>query len=958
MSLRRKRMKTRPAAAHVASGAACLVGPGEMAALMQTLDWAGTALGVVEGWPLSLCTGVRILLGSHQGMWLVWGPQQVFLYNDAFLRTFPMADRHSGALGRPAAQAWPDVWPAIQERIAPVLATGRAGFDDELMLLVQRGGQLEETYHTMSYCPLPDDDGHIDGLLCIEVDVTARVLQERRMHCLRETAAIVASPQSGQAMAAALQRVLGRCARDLPFTLTYLYDDRGDARLVCTSGIGRDDPGAPKSIAAGDAVPWPAAAVRHGGTLVLRDLAGLGELPRGAWDRPPAAAAVAAHTPFSQQHAAGFMAVGLNLYRPWDASYQEFVQQLADRVCAGLAVACSHAIASPSPQPAPAPRRSGQRLVPVIQLAESACQVAGPGDAGGGDRLLKPATAQESRACGAARLELARMQREAAAREQALSASSEEAEGMKRLHDFSSRLLTINGLQPLLEEVLDATIALHGADFGLVQQLDPASGALLIVAQRKLPEAFVSHFARVYDETAPCGRAMVRRERVIVEDVLADPLFAPHLGLAEATGFRAVQSTPLVSRKGELLGVISTLFRQPRRFSVTVLRFTDLYARHAADLVERNRAEEALRASEERFRRYFDLGLIGMGLTSLSKGCIEVNDELCRILGYPRDELMRLQWPQLTHPDDLAADVAQFDRVMAGEQDGYVLEKRFIRKDGEAVWCTMAAQCVRAADGSVEFLVTLVQDMTERLQADEALRRAREQLTHVFRVAAMGELVATIAHEINQPLAAIVANGLATARWLAAQPPNHGEAVAAVQRIEADAHRASNAVAGIRRFLRRSEAQWAPVDLHATVCEVARMLEPEARARHVRLQVEPRRSAAILVPGDTVQLQQVILNLAMNGFDAMATVPEAQRCLRLAVEAEGRHAVRVDVCDAGHGVPPLARERIFDAFHTTKHAGMGLGLAISRSIVEAHGGRLWCTPNTGGGETFSFVLPA
>jgi PAS domain S-box-containing protein len=451
---------------------------------------------------------------------------------------------------------------------------------------------------------------------------------------------------------------------------------------------------------------------------------------------------------------------------------------------------------------------------------------------------------------------------------------------------------------------------------------------------------------------------MARRERVIVEDVLADPLFAPHRAIAAAAGICAVQSTPLVSSRGELLGVISTHFRQPHRFSGTVLRFTDLYARHAADLVERNRAEEALRASEERFRRYFDLGLIGMALTSPVKGCLEANDELCRILGYPREELMRLRWPDVTHPDDMAADVAQFDRVMAGEQDGYVLEKRFIRKNEQVVWCTLAVRCVRAADGSVEFLVALVQDMTERLQADEALRRAREQLAHVSRVAAMGEMVASIAHEINQPLAAIVANGHATARWLAAQPPNHGEAVVAVQRIVAAAHRAGEVVVGIRRFLRRGAARHAPVDLQASVCEVARMLEPEARARQVRLQVEARRGEAIFVPGNEVQLQQVIFNLAMNGLDAMAKVPEAKRCLRMAVEVEGGHAVRVRVCDAGHGVAPLERDRIFDAFQTTKPTGMGLGLAISRSIVEAHGGRLWCEPNPGGGEIFSFMLPA
>lgn len=583
-------MKTRPAAARVASRAVCLGGPGEMAALMRTLDWAGTPLGAVEGWPLSLCTAVRILLGAHQGMWLVWGPQQVFLYNDAW-RTMTVAERHPAALGHPAAEVWPDVWPAVQERIAPVLATGNAVFDDELMLLMQRGDRLEETYHTVSYCPVPDDHGDLGGVLCIGVDDTARVLQERRMRCLRATAAIVTSPQPEDAMAAALQRVLGGCERDLPFSLAYLFDDRGDAWLVCTSGVARGHPAAPESIAAGDAVPWPAAAVRQGGTLVLHDLTALDELPRGTWDRPASAAALVPHRPYWQQQAAGFMVVGLQPYAPWDASYQEFVQQLADRVCAGLAVARSQGNANLASQVAVAAGRSDRSQRRAMQAAQAE-----------------------------------------------LSASFEEAQGMKRLHDFSTRLLTINGLQPLLEEVLDATVALHGADFGMMQQVDPDSGNLVIVAHRNLPEAFLTHFASVHDESAVCGRAKARGERAIVEDVLADPLFAPHQAIAAATGFRALQSTPLVSRMGELLGVISTLFRQPHRFDGPVLRFTDLYARHAADLVERNRAEAALRASEERFRRYFDLGLIGMALTAPGKGCIEVNDELCRILGYTREE--------------------------------------------------------------------------------------------------------------------------------------------------------------------------------------------------------------------------------------------------------------------------------------------------------------------------------
>jgi two-component system sensor histidine kinase UhpB len=154
---------------------------------------------------------------------------------------------------------------------------------------------------------------------------------------------------------------------------------------------------------------------------------------------------------------------------------------------------------------------------------------------------------------------------------------------------------------------------------------------------------------------------------------------------------------------------------------------------YSRDITERKQSEEALRASEERFRRAFDLGLIGMALTTPSKGCLEVNDELCRILGYEREELLRLEWPDITHPDDLAAEVAAFNRVMAGEIDSYSLDKRWIRKDGRTVASIMAARCVRRADGSVDYFIGLVQDITERKRAEDELRRSEAERGRLLR---------------------------------------------------------------------------------------------------------------------------------------------------------------------------------------------------------------------------------
>jgi PAS domain S-box-containing protein len=368
-------------------------------------------------------------------------------------------------------------------------------------------------------------------------------------------------------------------------------------------------------------------------------------------------------------------------------------------------------------------------------------------------------------------------------------------------------------------------------------------------------------------------------------------------------------------------------------------------------ITARKRREAALRTSEERFRRYFDLGLIGMAITSPSKGCVEVNDELCRMLGYERAELLRMPWTDITHPDDIAADVANFNRVLAGEIGGYSMDKRWIRKDGRVIDTIMSAKCVRRADGSVDYFVGLVQDITER----KLLHKLQGELAHVARVATLGELAASIAHEVNQPLAAVVTNGHAALRWLAATPPDLDEATETLGRLVRDANRAAEVIARIRTFLKQDGPRVAVMDLDKVIAEVITMVAGEISAHGVSLFVQP---AAGLPPAaaDRIQLQQVILNLVMNAIEAMSTVTERPRTLEIEV---GRHddALLFAVRDSGVGLPPGQVDLIFDAFHTSKPSGMGMGLAISRSIVEAHGGRLWATSNEGPGATFQFTLP-
>jgi len=527
---------------------------------------------------------------------------------------------------------------------------------------------------------------------------------------------------------------------------------------------------------------------------------------------------------------------------------------------------------------------------------------------------------------------------------------------MSRLHEFSTRLLSKAGLLPLLEEVLNAIIALQNADFGNVQLYDPETKTLEIVAHRGFQRSFLDYFSSVNEPGAACGRAMQRRERVIIEDVLADPDFEPHREIAALAGFRAVQSTPLFSRSGEPLGMISTHFRQPHRPSGHDLRFTDLYARLAGELIERQRAEEALGASEERFRRYFELGLIGMAMTSPAKGILEVNDELCVMLGYERSELMKKTWAEMTHQDDLAADVAQFDRVTAGEIDGYTLDKRWIRKDGRVIDTIMSAKCLRRADGSVDYFVGLVQDITERKRSEEALRAAQAQLAHVARVTTMGELTSSIAHEVNQPLAAVVTNGDACLRWLGNDPPNLDKARLSVAGIIKEGNRAGEIIQRVRALARKTPPQKTMLGVNEAIEEVIGLVGAEL-AKHQVLLLKELMSDLPTVFGDRVQLQQVFLNLIANGIEAMERVTDRPRELSIGSRATEDGRVLISVSDCGTGIGPESVDHLFEAFFTTKQEGMGLGLSISRTIVEGHGGRLSAIANKPYGATFQFTLP-
>jgi PAS domain S-box-containing protein len=310
---------------------------------LSAVDWAATPLGLPGSWPQSLQTAVDIQLSSRFSMWMAWGPQLTFFCNAAY-RRHTLGRKYPWALGRPASEVWAEIWDDIGPRIGTVLATGRATWDEGLLLFLERSGYPEESYHTFSYSPLRDDVGFVVGFLCVVSEDTERVIGERRMATLRDLGSDPSVVRTEQETLDFAGRQLDRNQQDLPFTLTYLFgDDGARARLAGSTGIAAGHPAAPAELETGDPDPvWPLAAPLRGESALV-DIVGdrFAALPAGAWGEPPVQALV---MPLAQQGGTpyGFLVAALNRYRPLEEGYRAFVGLVAGHLSAGIASARSY----------------------------------------------------------------------------------------------------------------------------------------------------------------------------------------------------------------------------------------------------------------------------------------------------------------------------------------------------------------------------------------------------------------------------------------------------------------------------------------------------------------------------------------------------------------------------------------------------------------------------------------
>jgi len=463
-------------------------------------------------------------------------------------------------------------------------------------------------------------------------------------------------------------------------------------------------------------------------------------------------------------------------------------------------------------------------------------------------------------------------------------------------------------------------------------------------------------------DTGPyCATVMRTRQPLLVADALENDAWKtnPHVRL----GMISYLGVPISWPDGRIFGTICVRDNKRNDYSEAYLKlllhFRDVLQ---ADLKSLARLQGEIEQREAKIRRLVDANIIGIFVWDVEGRILEANDAFLRIVQYDREDVVagRLRWTDLTPPewrDDTARRVAEV-RATGTVQPR---EKEYFRKDGSRVPVLIGGAAVGEEPRQA---IAFVLDLTERKRAEAEAResegRNRQmemELAHANRVATMGQLTASIAHEVKQPIAAAVSNAQAALRWLDRQPPDLEEVRQALASIVREGMRAGDVVGHIRDLIKKAPPREDRLEINAAIREVIEITRGETAKNGVSVHAELA-DGLPLIRGDRVQLQQVMLNLIINAVEAMTGVSERARELLIGTGKTETGGVRIAVRDSGPGLAPADLECLFTAFYSTKPKGLGLGLSICRSIVEAHGGRLWASANAPCGAVFQFTLPA
>jgi PAS domain S-box-containing protein len=521
---------------------------------------------------------------------------------------------------------------------------------------------------------------------------------------------------------------------------------------------------------------------------------------------------------------------------------------------------------------------------------------------------------------------------------------------------FGAALASDDDLPIILQRCAEAIVEHLDAAFARIWTLSKNESTLELQASAGLYTRLDGAHSRVPVGQLKIGLIAQERKPHATNDVINDPRVSDK-AWARREGMVGFAGYPLIAG-GRLTGVVAMFFRRP--VPPATLEIIGSVAEALARGILQKQAEESVRKRELFFSEGQRLSHTGSWAWIVATQELVWSEEHCRLLGYDpatTKPSLDLFW-QRVHPEDLPWMQHDFARALELKQ-GVDREFRVVLPDGTTKFLHGMDQAIVDDAGRLIEFVGTTMDVSARKKAEAALDATRAELARVTRMTTMGEFAASVAHEVNQPLAAVVANANACHRWLAREVPDIAEARAAAQRVIRDGKRAGEVIAGMRALFKKSQPELGPVDVAQIIRDVLDAIRPELVRGHIVV----HRSLASdlpLVQSDRVQLQQVVLNLITNAIQAMSGVVDGPRDLFLVTSQttiDGVANLLVAVQDTGVGFEAEQGGKLFDAFYTTKSDGLGMGLAISRSIIEALGGRLWASPNPGRGATFQFTLP-